>query len=642
MQTKYKNLFTPYKIGKLELKNRFHMSAMGGNDEILPDGTISERTADYYMERAKGGIGLLSTGTITIRPHGDRYILEEQFITEDIDKGMFISSVWDFIERIHAYGAKMMIQLSIGTTPSQIPGIFSPSVACNDFTKDEIKYFLDRYADTAKLAKDAGFDMIEVHSVHTGYILDQFSTVATNHRTDEYGGSPENRARFGIEILKTIKGVCGDEYPVSIKLGGVSDIYDFKPDGSVQVFQRGIDETVELAKLFAAAGYDALNCDGVKNNSVYVPRKTNADMFLKIKQAVNIPVIIAGQFNDPDCSAELVENGYCDSVSMGRQTLCDPEYVNKLRVNKVEEIRFCLACNQACIAHSLYGFPVSCAVNPTAGVHRDSRLEPAWEKKNIVVVGGGLAGMEVARIASIRGHNVSLYEKGNELGGVFIAAAAFDFKEADKKLLDWYRLQIKKSNIKVYLNQEVDVALIEKLSPNTVVVATGATKITLPVPGIDSSKVVSAIDVLLKKKTVNNNVVIIGGGLTGCELAAQLSSERKNVTVIEMLPKILTGKKMVAYNVNGLTELIKAGNVKILTSSRLKEVNDKGVLIESEKGTEQLEADTVITAVGYRRSDQLYRALQDRALEVYNIGDSAEVSNVMGAVWSAYELGSRI
>jgi 2-enoate reductase len=642
MQTKYKGLFAPYKIGKLELKNRFHMSAMGGNDQILPDGTISERMADYYLERAKGGIGLISTGTITIRPHGDRYILEEQFITEDIDKGMFISSVSDFIGRVHAYGAKMMIQLSIGTTPSQVPGVFSPSVACNDFTKKDIQYFLDRYADAAKLAKDAGFDMIEVHSVHTGYILDQFSTASVNHRSDEYGGSPENRARFGIEILQTIKRVCGNDYPVSLKLGGVSEIYDFKPDGSVQVFHRDIDETVELAKLFAAAGYDALNCDGVKNNSVYVPRKTNSDMFLKIKQAVDIPVIIAGQFNEPDYSAELLGKGYCDSISMGRQTLCDPEYVNKLRANKVEEIRFCLACNQGCIAHSLYGFPVSCAINPTAGTRLSGRLEPVLNKKKIVVIGGGLAGMEAARVASLRGHEVALYEKGSQLGGVFIAASAFDFKDMDKKLLEWYRLQIKKSNVTVHLNQTMDAAGIERLSPDAVILATGATELKLPIPGIDSSKVVAAIDVLLKKKSVSHKVIIIGGGLTGCELAAQLSGEGKDVTVVEMLPKILAGKNMVAYNVNGLTGLMEVGNVKIMASTRLKEINDRGVVVESEKGAEQLEADTVITAVGYRKSDQLCRDLQNSTLEVYNIGDSAEVSNIMNAIWIGYELGRRI
>jgi 2-enoate reductase len=216
---------------------------------------------------------------------------------------------------------------------------------------------------------------------------------------------------------------------------------------------------------------------------------------------VNIPVIIAGKFTDPDYSAELLQKGYCDSVSMGRQTLCDPEYVNKLRANKIGEIRFCLACNQGCIAHPLYGFPVSCAINPTAGVRRDSRLEPVWDRKKIVVVGGGLAGMEAARIASMRGHDVSLYEKGAELGGMFIAASVFDFKKADKKLLDWYRLQIKKSNIRVYLNQEADAALIEKLSPDAVVIATGATELKLPVPGIGSPKVVSAVDALLKKKT---------------------------------------------------------------------------------------------------------------------------------------------
>jgi 2-enoate reductase len=212
----------------------------------------------------------------------------------------------------------------------------------------------------------------------------------------------------------------------------------------------------------------------------------------------------------------------------------------------------------------------------------------------------------------------------------------------DKRLLEWYRLQIKKSNVAIHLNREIDAAGIERLSPDVVILATGASELKLPIPGIDSSKVVAAIDALLKKKSVAQKVAIIGGGLTGCELAAQLSSEGKDVTVVEMLPKILAGKNMVAYNVNGLTGLMEAGNVKIMVSTRLKEVNDQGVVVESEKGVEQLDADTVITAVGYRKSDQLYRDLQNSALEVYNIGDSAEVSNIMHAIWNGYELGRKI
>lgn len=211
MKTKYPELFTPVRIRNLEIKNRFHLSSMGGNDQITPTG-LGDKMKKYYLERARGGVGLLATGTITIREH-PRYMAEEQFLLENVDKELFCYSTRDFFKAIHAFGAKMMIQLSIGTTPSKfVNGIFSPTIACDEFTKEELQYFVRRYADAAKLCKDAGFDMVEIHSVHTGYIPDQLCTASTNHRTDEYGGSVESRARFICEVIRAIKEACGEDY----------------------------------------------------------------------------------------------------------------------------------------------------------------------------------------------------------------------------------------------------------------------------------------------------------------------------------------------------------------------------------------------------------------------------------------------
>lgn len=639
MKTKYVQLFTPFKIGKLEVKNRFHMSAMGGNDHILPDGSFSKQSAEYYIRRAKGGYGLLSTGTITIRKNeGEKYLAEEQFIDEDIDKAAFKMSCWEFIRRVHACGAKMMIQLSLGTTPSQIPGVFSPSVSCNEFTKEEIAYFIGRYADAAKLVKDAGFDMIEVHAVHTGYILDQFCTEATNHRTDEYGGSLEGRAKLAIDILKAIKGACGEDFPVSIKLGMTTDIYDYQADGTVKVYKRGLEESLELAKLFEEAGYDAVNSDGVKNNSIYCPRETNLDYFKALRKAVKIPMIIAGRFNEPEFIEKLLEDGVTDFVSMGRQTLCDPDFVNKLKSNKEEEIRFCLACNQACIAHTLYGYPVTCAINPTANAEAAQELIPAGKKKKVLVAGGGLAGMEAARIADLRGHEVSLYERADYLGGVFVPASAFYFKEEDRRLIDWYKLQIEKSGIAVHMNTEVTKELIEEEKPDVVIVASGAKEFKLPVDGIDKPIVASAIDVLMKRRETGEKVVIIGGGLTGCELSVQLAREGKEVTVVEMLPDILRVPNPVGYNISGLKGLMQKGEVKVMAGTALKQVCDEGVVLCYEGKEELLEAETVVIAVGYRKDAALYESLSDYAGEVYAIGDCDKVSNVMNAVWSGYSL----
>lgn len=643
MQTKYKTSFTPFKIGKLEVKNRFHMSAMGGNDHILPDGSFAHESADYYVRRAKGGYGLLSTGTITIRKNkGDKYLTEEQFIDEDIDKAAFKMSCWEFIKRVHACGSKMMIQLSLGSTPSQIPGVFSPTVSCNDYTKEDIQYFIDRYADAAKLVKDAGFDMIEVHAVHTGYILDQFCTASTNKRTDEYGGSLEGRAKLAIDILHAIKKSCGEDFPVSIKLGMTTDIYDYQADGTVKVYKRSLEESLELAKLFEKAGYDAINSDGVKNNSIYCPRETNLEYFKALRKTVQIPLIIAGRYNEPSFIEELLENDVADIISMGRQTLCDPDFVNKLKANQEDEIRFCLACNQACIGHTLYGLPVTCAINPTANAEAEQHLYPAVRKKKVMIIGGGLAGMEAARIADLRGHEVSLYEKKDYLGGVFVPASAFYFKEEDRRLIRWYEKQLEKSAVDIHMNTEVTKDMIEEEKPDVVIAATGSKEFRLPVTGIDKAIVVPAIDVLLKKHETGKRVVIVGGGLTGCELSAQLAHEGKEVTVVEMMPQILNVPNPVGYNISGLKGLMQAGNVTVKAGTGLKEVCDDGVIVSKDGADEKIEADTVITAIGYRKNNALYDSLADYAGEVYAIGDCDKVSNVMNAVWSGYSLASEL
>lgn len=647
MKSKYASLFTPYKIGNLELRNRFHMAAMGGNDLILPDGSFSDKSAEYYVERAKGGVGLISTGTITILDEGTKYLVTEQYITEDTIVENFVPSFKAMIDRIHSYGSKMMTQLSLGTTPSQIPGIFSPSVACNDITKDQIAHYIKRYAEVAKLIKDAGFDMIEVHAVHTGYILDQFSTAATNKRTDEYGGSPQNRARLGIEILNAIKEVCGKDYPVSIKLGATSEIYDFNPnatdsDDMAKVYHRDIEETVSLAKIFAEAGYDAINCDGANTNTTYYPEDRNIHYYKMVKDAVNVPVIIAGRLSNPELSIKLLEEGYTDSISMGRPLLADPHYVNKLKSNHEDEIRPCLACNQGCIGRILNGLTVSCAVNATAGTQRDINLTPATNKKNVLIVGGGIAGMEAARVAATRGHKVSLYEKSSQLGGVFIPAASFDFKAEDKKLIDWFKLQMKNLHVDVHLNEEVNAELVNKLNPDAVLVSTGSKEIKLPIEGIENHKVVTAIDALLGNKDIGNKVTIIGGGLTGCELAYSLSKEGKQVTIVEMMPKIMATPGIPGYTIQDLTTLMAENKVEILTNTALTKVTDQGAVVKVDEEEKLIEADTVITAIGYKSDNTLYNELKEYAGEVYLLGDAQKVSNLMNAVWNAYELASGI
>lgn len=644
MKTKYPALFTPVKIGNLEIKNRFHLSSMGGNDQITSTG-FGEPMMNYYLERARGGVGLLATGTITIRNH-PRYMAEEQFLLEDADMELIRLSTEDHMKAIHAFGAKMMVQLSIGTTPSKfVNGVFSPSVACgdDDISTEELQYFVKRYADAAKLCKDIGIDMVEIHSVHTGYIPDQLCTASSNHRTDQYGGSTENRARFVCEAIRAIKEACGEDYPVSLKIGATTEMYNTAPDGTMQVFRRELDETLELMKYFVEAGLDAFNVDDVRDWTMYTSQEENIDVWKTVREAMKIPLIAAGSLADPELSARLINEGYCDVISMGRQLLCDPNYINKVKTNKFEDIRTCLRCNAACAASAMYGSPVTCAINPQAGMHAQKTLIPAETKKTVMVVGGGVGGMEAALIASKRGHDVTLYEKGSELGGLFIAAAAFDFKESDKKLLAWYRRQLELSPAKVVMNTEVTQEMIDELNPDVVIVATGSKPIIVPVPGHDADNVILMAEACLKTKPIGQKVTVIGGGVSGCELAAQLGSEGKEVTIVEMLPELMMKQdRRVGYNDMALMGLLEKWNVDIRTSTKLKEICDGVVVGETAEGDVEIATDTVVMGAGFRSENTLFNALQDYAGEVYNIGDSERFSNIFHAIWQGYDVACGI
>lgn len=643
MTTKYPVLFSPVKIGKLEVKNRFFMSSMGGNDEIDLRHGFGDKMKKYYLERAKGGMGMLATGTITIREHGERYIADEQFLLEENDKAFFKMSSEDWIKDIHAYGAKILAQLSIGTNPCQFPGTFSPKIGCDQITREQIKYFVRRYADAAKLCKDAGFDMVEVHSIHTGYLLDQFSTASTNNRTDEYGGCIENRARFAIECLDAIKEACGQDYPVSLKIGGISEIYDMHTDGTIKVFRREIGETVELCRLFSKAGFDAFSVDGCRNNSVYTPNTTNLDYWKMIKDAVDVPVIAAGSLADAELNTRMIESGYCDAIGMGRQTICDPHYANKLKANRFDDIRHCLKCNGGCIRNSLYGYPVTCVANPRAGLDADIYLHQAETRKKVFVVGGGLGGMEAAITASKRGHDVSLFEKTGELGGLFLAASAFDFKDVDKQLIEYYRHQLAKSTVNLFMNTEVTPEFIEANSPDVVIVATGSSEIRIPVPGANGGNVVTVAQASRKQVAIGERVVIVGGGLSGCELGAQLVSEGKKVTVVELLPKLMsTIRRPVAMSINPLIARLTDGDADIRCLTALKEIRPASVIVERDGEQTEIPADTVVMAAGFRKNDALFRALGDYAGEVYAIGDCRNVDDIYNAIWGGFNLGKGI
>lgn len=668
MSGKYDAMFTPFKIGKLEIKNRIILCAMGGT-EIIEDNKFNEKSATYCIERAKGGVGLIIPGIAVITDMWGR----GSWLYEARDN--FVEPAKKMMEAIHSYGSKMFLQIGAGmgrvlevnfmnyipghdavkamNAPSAgLPNVWVPDRKHREITREEIHQIVDAFGKTAKMAQDANLDGVEIHAIHEGYLLDQFSIEATNHRTDEYGGSLENRLRFVCEIIQEIKKTCGADFPVSVRYSVTSKMRGFNsgalPGEPYKEFGRSLEESPAVARILEAAGADVLNADNGSYDSwfwahppMYMPMACNLPEAVYIKKFVNIPVICAGRMEDPDISVQAIESNSIDGVGIARQLLADPDWPNKVKNEDTENIRPCIACHNGCFGRLFSGKGTSCAVNPAAMQENDYRIVPADTKKKITVIGGGIGGMEAARLCALRGHDVTLYEKSDKLGGVFTAAAAPDFKEADKRLIQWYIKQITDLKVNVKLNTEATPELLQKAGTDAIIIATGAKAKKIPVPGIDGGNVVEAIDLLLEKKSSGDKVVVVGGGLTGCEIAYDLAKKGKQVSVIEMMDDILKIFGLSAANSNMLRELLDYYHVDVITNAKLNEITPSGVQFSVGDEGRVIAADTIVMATGYTPYAPLAESLKDIS-EVYTIGDAVKVGNLLDVVWAAYDVALKI
>lgn len=652
MENMYGHLFSPYQIGQLKIKNRIAMAPMGGTN-------IDE--AEYFIERARGGAGLLVSGITLVQ---NAYDLTG-FPVEFDNPLHFLERHGPMMEKIHAYGAKMFRQLTAGTgrcTPvlalsadsasaSEMPNVWDNAKQTQALSIEAIQHYVKSFAKAAMICKMAGYDGVEIHAVHEGYLLDQFAIAFFNKRTDQYGGSLENRARFAVEILQAIKHTCGADFPVSLRYSVKSCIKGFN-DGAVpgenyEEVGRTLEEGIALAKYFESVGYDMLNCDNGTYDSwywphppMYMPEGLNIADIYEVKKAVSIPVLAAGRLEDPDLAESVLQQGKADAITIGRQLLADPYYPQKVKRGELDEIKPCIACHIGCLGRVFQGKVKSCTVNPACGNEHYFRLKPALERKHILVIGGGMAGMEAALIAAQRGHRVALYEKSDQLGGVFIAAAAFDFKKQDKKLIQWYIRQLQKYNVEIHLQTSVDQQRVAELKPDAIFVATGSTVKKLTLDG--SERAIAAIDFLLGDKKAGQNVVVIGGGITGCEIAYDLALQKKNVSIIEMLPTVLPDKSLCAANRNCLMDMLKFHHVKQYTSITVKQITESSVVIQRDETEEHLAADTVIYAIGYECNHTLYDELYAGGEDIYLLGDASKVSNLLNAIWTANEVARNI
>ena len=686
LDAKYDALFTPWKIGEVEIKNRIVLCPMGGTSLFgwmeKTGNHFDKEAAKFFIERAKNNVGLIIPGIAPIKS-----TFMGQWLYQN--KKMF-RELKEFMKEIHSYGAKLFVQITAGmgrswaiptplvmlhnmpvvrdlikpiinipyqsASPSVLPSRWSDKVKCRAITKKEIDDIVLAFAKTAKLLKEADVDGVEVHAVHEGYLLDQFTLEYTNKRTDEYGGSFENRYRFATDIVKAIKAACGKEYPVSLRYSVRSYVKDFcvgaVPGEEFSEIGRTMEESEKAAKYLEDAGYDMLNADNGTYDSwywahppMYMPENCNLEDVSHIKKFVNIPVVCAGRM-DPAVGAEAIRDGKIDAMGVARQFLADSEWITKLIENRLLDIRPCICCHNACFnmahykgvanAQSIHDAShiARCALDPRVMQSDKYSIEPAKKIKKVAVIGGGIGGMEAAIVLAKRGHSVTLYEKSDKLGGVFIAAAAPSFKEKDRALIAWYEREISRHGIEIKMNTEVKD--ISTLGADEVIIATGAVAKRLPVEG--SELTVEAVDYLLGKKPVGEKVVIIGGGLTGCEIAYDLYLQGKKPTIVEMQSDLIVSKKVPFPNSSFLRDFFAANNLPVYLETGVSKIEADGVTVTKKDGTtEKIEADSVITSIGYKSAP-----LVKKSRTVHVIGDADAVGSLRTVIWGAWDVAMKI
>lgn len=662
---KYSKLFSPIKIGSITIKNRFAMAPMGPLGLADANGGWNQRGIDYYVERAKGGTGLIITGVTFFDQ-----VVEKQdpsTVPNPLYKPVnFVKTSREMTERIHAYGSKIFLQLSGGfgrvTIPTNVGDIppIAPSAiphrwldkTCRAITVDEIHAIVKQFGEAAFHAKRAGFDGVQIHAVHEGYLIDQFAISMFNQRTDEYGGSLENRLRFAKEIVEEIKKTCGDDFPVTLRFSVKSMIKDWRvgalPGEDFEEKGRDTEEGLKAAKLLESYGYDALDTDVGTYDAwwwnhppMYQKKGLYREYCKMVKEVVDIPVFCAGRMDNPDMALEAIENGECDVIDLGRPLLADPDYCNKLRCGKITQIRPCISCHEGCMGRVASYSLLNCAVNPQAARERVNAYETILKKKKVLIVGGGVAGCEAARVLAIRGHQPVVYEKGSRLGGNLIPGGAPDFKEDDIALADWYTNELNRLGVHVHLNTELNEEEIKAMDYDTVILATGSKPKVFSLG--DDSHTYTAEQVLLKQKDAGKKTVVVGGGLVGCETALWLAQNGIHVTIVEALDKVMAvNGPLCAANKEMLEALLPFNGVEIITGAKVTEFANGEVKVDTKEGSKTIMSDSVILSVGYKEENTLYNNLQFDIPDLYLLGDAKKVSNIMYAIWDAFEVANHI